>query len=298
MVVTGAEHLDLVEDQSKHFEVREIIVEPQPRQTAAALALAASRLERDAVMLVCPSDHHIGDTAAFRRAAARAAAMARNGLLVCIGVTPTEPDTRFGYVRRGEPLDESSFRVAEFVEKPDQRRAAEYIDSGLYSWNGGIFAFSAGDFLDELRRFRPALAEGVKKSVARGKAVGNRFFADAEFFSKIEPESVDYAVMENTDRAALVTADMQWSDVGNWEALFRMREKDRSGNSVSGPAQLIGCENVLVDSDGPKVHMIGLANVVVVVDGNDILIASASGARDVASLASGKGERPRAASGD
>jgi mannose-1-phosphate guanylyltransferase/mannose-1-phosphate guanylyltransferase/mannose-6-phosphate isomerase len=104
--------------------------------------------------------------------------------------------------------------------------------------------------------------------------------------------------MENTDRAALVTADMQWSDVGNWEALFRMREKDRSGNSVSGPAQLIGCENVLVDSDGPKVHMIGLANVVVVVDGNDILIASASGARDVASLASGKGERPRAASGD
>ena len=288
VVVTGAAHLELVESQSRDFDLAEVIVEPEPKQTAAALALAALRLPEESVMLVCPSDHHIGDVAAFRRAAAAAAELARNGSLVCISVTPSEPDTRFGYVRRGEPLGTGSFRVAEFVEKPDEETAARYVASGLYGWNAGIFAFRAGDYLRELRTFRPVLADAVTQSAGRGQLVGSRFFPDASSFAQIEPESLDYAVMENTDRAAVVETEMQWCDVGSWEALFRMREKDESGNAVWGSAQLIDCTNVLVDSDGPRVHMIGVENMVVVVDGDDILVASATGARAVGNLAAAK----------
>jgi mannose-1-phosphate guanylyltransferase len=288
VVVTGAAHLELVETQSRDFAVAEIIVEPEPKQTAAAIALAALRLHEETIMLVCPSDHHIGDAAAFRRAAAAAAETATNGWLVCIAVAPSNPDTRFGYVRRGEPLGRSSFRVASFVEKPDQASAADYVASDLYAWNAGIFAFRAGDYLRELRKFRPALTEAVERSAARGELVGNRFFPERQSFAQIKPESLDYAVMENTNRAALVTTEMEWSDVGNWEALFRIREKDEWGNAVCGSAQLIDCANVLVDSDGPRVHMIGVENIVVIVDGDDILVASASDARSVADLNAAK----------
>lgn len=284
VIVTGAAHLELVESQANGFEVAEIIVEPEPKQTAAAVALAALRLHEDTVMLVCPSDHYIGNVPAFRRAAAAGADLARDGWLVCIAVAASEPDTRFGYVRRGERLAAGAFRVAEFVEKPDQAKAVAYLESGLYAWNGGIFAFRAGDYLGELRKFRPQLAECVERSAAHGDPVGKHFFPEAETFAKIDPESLDYAVMENAERVAFVQSDMEWSDVGNWEALFKMRNKDGRGNSVSGSVELIDCRNVLVDSDGPRVHIIGLENVVVVVDGEDILVASASGTREVASL--------------
>lgn len=284
VVVTGAAHLATVESQSRSFEVAEIIVEPEPKQTAAAVALSALRLDADALMLVCPSDHHIGDVSAFRRIVAAAAELARNSWLVCFAVTPSEPDSRFGYLRRGDPLGRNSFRAAEFVEKPDKGRAAEYVASGQFAWNAGIFAFKAGDYLRELRRLRPALIGAVEESVARGQHVANHFFPEPQSFAKIQPESLDYAVMENTDRAALVEAEMQWSDLGDWEALFRMRKKDERGNAICGSAQLIDCANVLVDTDGPTVHMIGLENVMVIIDGNDILVASASGVRDVANL--------------
>jgi len=293
VIVTGAAHLDLVEQQSGRFDVAKIIVEPEPRQTAAALALAALRLDEDAIMLVCPSDHHIGDSAAFLKAAQSAAEMAAEGWLVCITVAPSGPDTRFGYVRRGEAAGQLGFRVAQFVEKPDEARAAEYLKSGLYAWNAGIFAFKAGEYLRELRRFRPELAAAVEESAMHGSRAGNRFFPDRDSFAKIVPESLDYAVMENTGRAALVTAEMHWSDIGNWNALFAAREKDGSGNSVSGPAQLIDCENVLVDSDGPRVHLVGVKDMVVVIDGDDVMIASASGAAQVGKFAGIEDSRPK-----
>ena len=134
----------------------------------------------------------------------------------------------------------------------------------------------------------PSLSAAVEQSAARGELAGKRFFPERESFAAIEPESLDYAVMENTERAAVVEAEMDWSDVGNWEALFRMREKDAAGNAVRGSAQLVDCTNVLVDSDGPKVHMIGVDNLVVVVDGDDILIAPPTAAREVAKLSAAK----------
>lgn len=284
-IVAGAAHAEFVDRQSEGFDIGEIIVEPEPRQTAAAVAAAAHRLGDDALMLVCPSDHHIEDRLAFRDSAVAAADIAAAGWLVCIGVTAASPETHFGYVRRGEALPGAGFQVAEFVEKPDEARAAEFVASGLFAWNAGIFLFRAGDYLRELEKYRPGIATAVRRSVSSGRAVGRRFYPDPAEFARVQPESLDYAVMENTDRAALVMGEMGWSDVGNWEALYQMRKKDESGNAVRGPARLVDCRNVLADSDGPRIHAIGLEDVVIVVDGDDILVAPTSAAARVGTLA-------------
>lgn len=284
VVVTGKAHLGHVEAQLDNHPDAQIIVEPTARNTAAAIALAAARLDDDAVMLVCPSDHHIGDPEAFRAAAKSAAELAGQGWLVSLGIAPTAPETGFGYLKRGEAIDTLGFRTAEFVEKPDRARAEAFLADGGYSWNGGIFAFAAKHYLDELDEHRPALAAAVYRAVAAGHEQGRCHYPDPRAFAAIKAESVDYAVMENTAHAAMVPADMAWSDIGNWQALHAARSKDAAGNAVSGPAELVDCRNVLVESDGPRVSVIGLENVIVVVDGDEVLVTSAEGAQRVGKL--------------
>lgn len=284
VVVTGAGHLAHVEAQLGRAG-GEIIVEPAARNTAAAIALAALRLDPQAIMLVCPSDHHIADCAAFVAAAEAAAELAVQDWLVAFGIEAKAPETGFGYLKRGPAIGEGpGARVAQFVEKPDLARAQQFLSSGDYAWNGGIFAFRAGFFLAELERHRPDIAAAVKRAVALGRAEDHRFHPDAEAFAAISSESVDYAVMENTDRAAMVPANMGWSDIGNWEALHAARQRDDDGNHVSGPAELVQCRNVLVDSDGPRVNVIGLENVMIVVDRGEILVTTAAGAQLVGKL--------------
>lgn len=284
VVVTGTAHLDHVEAQLGGNADAEVIVEPSARNTAAAIALAALRLPEQAVMLVCPSDHHIADVAAFQAAARAATALAREDWLVSFGIEATGPETGFGYLQRGEPIGDLGFKVASFVEKPDLARAQEFLASGSYAWNGGIFAFRVGAFLAELEQHRPAIAQAARAAVAAGRAIGQRFYPGADEFARIASESVDYAVMENTRRAAMVPADMGWSDIGNWDALLAARSRDDAGNSVNGPAELVDCRNVLVESDGPRVSAIGLSDVVIVVDGNDVLVTTRAGAQLVGKL--------------
>ena len=282
--VTGAAHLDHVEAQLGGRAGAQIIVEPCARNTAAAIALAALRLPQDEVMLVCPSDHHIGNVAAFRAAAAAAADLAREGWLVSFGIEATSPETGFGYLQQGEAIGDTGYRVARFVEKPDIARATAFLNEGGYAWNGGIFAFRVSDFLAELGLHRPQILDSARASVVQGHTEGRWFHPEPEAFSAIAGESVDYAVMENTARAAMVAADMAWSDIGNWEALHAALDKDTDGNSVRGTAELVDCRNVLVDSDGPRVSVIGLENVIIVVDGDDILVTSAAGTQKVGKL--------------
>lgn len=284
VVVTGKAHLDHVEAQLGEGEGASIIVEPAAKNTAAAIALAACRLPDDAVMLVCPSDHHIGNPGAFAEAARAAAALAGDGWLVSLVIEPKSPETGFGYLRRGEEIGDLGFRTAQFVEKPDLERAKAFLADGGYAWNGGIFAFRVSDFMRELSAHRPDIAEAVREAVSAGREDGRRFYPDAQAFAEIEGESVDYAVMENTDRAAMVPADIDWSDIGNWHALHEARQSDADGNSVSGDAELVDCRNVLVDTDGPKVSVIGLEDVIVVVDGNDVMITTRSGVQKVGKL--------------
>lgn len=284
VVVTGTAHLEHVEAQLCGISGARIIVEPAAKNTAAAIALAALRLPEDEIMLVCPSDHHIADCEAFAAAARSSAELAAEGWLVSFGIEAKTPETGFGYLRQGERVDGRGFKVAQFVEKPDLARAEQFLAEGGYAWNGGIFAFRAGTFLAELAEHRPNLAAAVRRAVEQGAEEGRRFHPDAAAFAEIESESVDYAVMENTTRAAMVPADMGWSDIGNWQALHEARERDGAGNAVSGDAELVDCRNVLVDSDGPHVSVIGLEDVIVVVDNGNVLVTTAAGAQKVGKL--------------
>ena len=292
MIVAGAAHTDFIREQAP--KNARIIVEPAARNTAPAIALAAHRLPADAVMLVCPSDHHIADTEKFARGVAKAAGLASEDWLVSFGIAPTRPETGYGYIRTGEAVGEGH-RVARFVEKPDAERAAEFLADGGYVWNGGIFAFKASRFLDELERHRPEMARLVADAAEHGSEDGRVFNPADGPFSRIEGESVDYAVMENTDRAAVVSANMGWSDIGNWDALFdaRLNEANaanENGNIVRGPADLSGCHDIMVETDGPRVSVVGASNLVIVVDGNDILVTTREGAQDVGNLPGAKNQ--------
>jgi mannose-1-phosphate guanylyltransferase/mannose-6-phosphate isomerase len=283
MVVTGSAHLAHVLAQAKACETVSVIVEPEGKNTAPAIALAAARLPADAVMLVCPSDHHISDEAAFLRATADAAALARDDWMVAFGIQATAPETGYGYILRGEALP-GGYRIERFVEKPDLETALRFVEDGRYSWNGGIFAFRAGAFLDELARHRPAMHAAVLRAVAEGSEQRNCFHPGPEAFAGIAGESVDYAIMENTDRAAMVPAAMGWSDIGNWQALRDARAGDEAGNRISGRVELVDCSNVLAHTDGPRISIIGLSDVAVIVDGDEVLVTSMAGTQKVGRL--------------
>jgi len=285
LVVAGAQHADLVTAQLGDASGARLVIEPKAKNTAPAIALAAALLPEDAVMLVCPSDHHIADPAAFRAAALAAAALAREDWLVSFGIAASRPETGYGYLQRGEPLA-GGYAIRRFVEKPDLTRAAEYLASGDYSWNGGIFAFRAGHLLAELAAHRPEMARLVAEAVAAGGWDDARFHPAAAPFARIEGDSIDYAVMENTARAAMVPADMGWSDIGNWAALADALagEADASGNVVRGTVDLAACRNVFARSDGPRVSAVGLEDVCIIVTGDEVLVTTREGAQAVGKL--------------
>ena len=288
IIVTGTKHLAHVEGQLAAAPGAQVIVEPSARNTAAAIALAALRLPADAIMLVCPSDHHIGDPVAFVEAALTGADLARDGWLVAFGIAATAPETGFGYIKRGEAIGAKGFKVDRFVEKPQLETAKAFLADGGYAWNGGIFALRAGDFLAELGAHRPQILAQAREAVEKGHVDGQRFHPDAEAFAKVESDSIDYAVMEKTTRAAVVPVAMSWSDIGNWQALHEARIKDAADNSITASSdsrvELVDCRHVLVETDGPHVSVIGLENVVVVVDGNDVMITSIGGVQKVGKL--------------
>lgn len=285
MVVAGAAHSDLIIAQLGNTPGARLVIEPEAKNTAPAIALAAALLPEDAVMLVCPSDHHIADPSAFRAAALAAAALAREDYLVSFGIAADRPETGYGYLRRGEPLA-GGYAIRQFVEKPDLVRAQGYLASGEYSWNGGIFALRAGYFLAELAAHRPEMARLVAEAVAGGSTEGAAFHPALEPFARIEGDSIDYAVMENTARAAMVPADMGWSDIGNWAALADALADgaDSAGNVVRGPVDLSGCSGVFATTDGPRVSAVGLEDVCIIVAGGEVLVTTRDGAQSVGKL--------------
>ena len=280
LVVSGAAHAKWIAEQSERHS---LLLEPVARNTAPAISLAAARLSPGTIMLVCPSDHFIRDTDAFVEAVDAAAALAKEGHLVSIGVEPERPETGYGYIERGEPLGKGH-RTARFVEKPDGETAARYLASGRFVWNAGIFVFKAGQLLDELAQFRPEMVELVRSSAAGGRETGDAFHPEATSFERIEGESVDYALMENTANAAVVTADMGWTDIGSWASLM-----DARGEALCPKADLLDCSGVTVRSDGPRVSAVGLEDVIIVVEGDEVLVVARDKAQLVASLKGARG---------
>jgi mannose-1-phosphate guanylyltransferase/mannose-1-phosphate guanylyltransferase/mannose-6-phosphate isomerase len=286
LVVAGATHGDLIVAQLGDTPGARLIVEPCARNTAPAIALAAALLPEDAVMLVCPSDHHIADAEAFRAAAIAAAELARQDYLVAFGIAPDGPETGYGYLERGAPLA-GGFAIARFVEKPDLARAKDYLASGNFSWNGGIFAFRAGRLLEELAAHRPEMASLVRQAVAEGREDGMRFHPAIEPFAAISGDSIDYAVMENTSTAAMVSVDMGWSDIGNWAALADALAgtADAEGNVArGGPVDLAQCRGVFALTDGPRISAVGLEDVCIIVSGSEVLVTTRQGAQLVGKL--------------
>lgn len=285
LIVAGEKHVPLVEQQAGDYS---LIVEPAARNTAPAIALAAARVEPDTILLVCPSDHHIADRQAFLEAVAKAQGLARDGKLVCFGIEPDRPETGYGYIEKGESLGEGH-KVARFVEKPDEATAQAYLESGRFAWNSGMFVFRAGTFMDELARHRPEMAKAARQAVENGSEDGAQFYPESSAFTRIKGESVDYALMENTAHAAVVSADIGWSDIGDWNSLMNAREAAGLGLLADG-TRTIDADGVMTVGMDRRISVVGLDNVIVVVDGGDVLVLSRDAAQAVKNLATDKSE--------
>lgn len=287
LVVSGDAHRFLVAEQLLHVRVQPsaVILEPQGRNTAPAVALAAcwhvQQGNPDALMLVMPSDHLIGNEDAFREAIAIAAPSAAAGRLVTFGITPSEPATGYGYIEADDVPAMGSRPVRRFVEKPDAQTAEAYVKAGLL-WNAGIFLFKASALMEALETHAPEVASGVIAAMQNVEQDGIFVSPSAESFAALPSISIDYAVMERADNVSVVPVDMGWSDVGSWDALWRVTVPDADGNVVRGAGALVNCKDSLVRNDGgPFVAALGLENMVVVATGDAVLIAPRNRAEDI-----------------
>jgi mannose-1-phosphate guanylyltransferase len=266
LILTAADLVDAVRRDCGSLGVQ-IVGEPMMRNTAAAIGAAAawfSARDPQAVFAVLPADHAIDDQAAFTADLSRAMDVAsREPALLTFGIRPTGPDTNFGYIRVGDSVGEKLSRVAQFTEKPDLERAREWVATGRYFWNSGIFAWRAGVFLDALHASRPGLA-GPLRSLARpfSEAEFSRGLADV--FPGLESISVDYAVLEHASNVLMIEALFDWDDLGSWGAWARRQPRDARGNVTHGQALAVECDGCVVVGDGGLAAALGLSDMVVV----------------------------------
>jgi mannose-1-phosphate guanylyltransferase/mannose-6-phosphate isomerase len=254
-----------------------IVLEPAPRSTAAAAAIAALLIARsrpDATMLLMPADHLINDPDAFRRTVREAAETARQGYLTLFGIRPDSPATGYGYIRVGEPLSDGPARsVSAFVEKPDETTAAAYLESGEYLWNSGIFLLPVALFLAELGRLEPELLSSAGEALDRAATDADFVRLDAEAFGRCRSVSIDYAVMERTGKAAVVPAEFSWMDVGSWSSLWWLAERDDGGNAVIGDVMTFDTRGSYIRSEGPVVATLGVEDLIIVATNEAVLVA-------------------------
>jgi mannose-1-phosphate guanylyltransferase/mannose-6-phosphate isomerase len=284
IVVCNEAHRFLVAEQLRELDVapHAIVLEPKGRNTAPAVAVAAllARESADSALLaVLPADHVIANGAAFAAALEAAIEAAAEGRLVTFGVVPDRPETGYGYLLRGP--DRGRWSVLEkFVEKPDLATAQRYVDSGRYLWNSGMFVFGAETYLRELARLAPRILEATEAAVAEA-ARDRDFVRLGAAFAACPSDSIDYAVMEKTDKAAVVPLDAGWSDVGSWSALHDVLDKDASGNVLRGEVLASGCRNSYIAANGRLVAALGLEGLVVVATDDAVLVMSRDEAQSV-----------------
>ncbi|MEZ2419362.1 mannose-1-phosphate guanylyltransferase/mannose-6-phosphate isomerase [Luteibacter sp. RCC_6_2] len=287
IVVAADDHRFLAAEQLQELGVTNanILLEPVARNTAPAIAVGALQaLDRDldALILVLPADHLIGDTEAFTSAVTRARSLAEQGWLVTFGIRPDRAETGFGYIRRGDALEGDTFKVEQFVEKPRLDVAKTYLASGEYDWNSGMFLFRASRYLDELQHHAPAMLEAAKAALKKANTDLDFVRLDAEAFAAAPNDSIDYAVMEKTSHAAIVPISCGWSDIGSWDALWLAADKDANGNHVEGDVITLDTEGSLIHShDRHLVATIGLKDVVVVTTPDATLVARRDASQEV-----------------
>lgn len=286
IVVANARHADEIEAQLASIGLadHQLILEPVARNTAPAIALAALAAGDDATLLVMPSDHVITDTPAFHAAIQAALPMVEQGWLITFGIDPHSPETGYGWLHVGEMIAPRVHRVARFVEKPPRDRAEAMLAAGDNVWNGGIFLFRADAFLGALAAHAPDMLNAVQQAHAKGDVAGTRLNPDTEAFAASPSESVDYAVMEKTDRVAVVPVSMGWSDLGSWDALHELSTCDEHGNACKGDVVALESENCLVQADGVRVALVGVTDLIIVANGKDVLVMPRGRSQEVKKL--------------
>jgi mannose-1-phosphate guanylyltransferase/mannose-6-phosphate isomerase len=287
IVVASEDHRFLAADQllEAGVEGATIVLEPLARNTAPAIALGALKAlecDTEALLLVLPADHLIGDTESFTSAVQQALPAAREGWLVTFGIRPDRPETGFGYIRRGESIGGDAFRVAQFVEKPDQPTAQTYLSNGSYDWNSGMFLFKASRYLEELGQHAPEMLAAVREAYATGRSDLDFVRVDSAAFAKVPDNSIDYAVMEKTSRAAVIPVSCAWSDIGSWSALWLSGQHDEQGNQREGDTMAINTRNSLLRShDRHMIATVGVDDLIVVSTPDATLVVHRDAAQDV-----------------
>lgn len=303
IVVANARHADMVEAQLADVgaEAQALILEPAGRNTAPAIALAAIAADSSpdglgVPLLVMPSDHVIADVAAFHAAIDAALPLVEQGWLITFGIDPLTPETGYGWIRIGEKLGSGVHRVASFVEKPASDKAEAMLAAGDHAWNGGVFMFRADVYLDALYNHAPAILEASRQAMSKATYDGTRIHPQAEAFAASPSDSIDYAVMEKAEHVAVVPVSMGWSDLGSWDALYELGDRDTGGNSNvgHGGGQVIAIDTArcLVRSDGARVAIIGVADLIVVASGNDVLILPRGRSQEVKTLVEAMRHQP------
>ncbi|WP_428408282.1 mannose-1-phosphate guanylyltransferase/mannose-6-phosphate isomerase [Hyphococcus sp.] len=282
LIICGRGHAQLVADQlaAIGIEAADIILEPCPRNTAAVAAVAAAWVAENndgALALIAPADHHVEDAAGFRRAAAAGAKAAEEGAIVTFGIKPTHPHTGYGYIQSADELSRGVYRVASFREKPDAKTAADYLAKGGYYWNAGIFLYHPKAMLDAFAAHAPLIAEGARKALAASAAENGARLLDERIFSQTPSDSIDYAIMEKTDKAAVVApVDVGWSDIGSWS--------EAASDPEAAGHMMVDSENVTLRSDGPVIGVVGVDNLIIVATGDAVLVARKDKAQEVRAL--------------
>ena len=287
LIVCNETHRFMAAEQMMGIERRaQIILEPEGRNTAPAIALAAllaKDVDPDVLLLIMPADHVIRDVAAFQAAVLRGVDAAKDGKLVTFGIVPASPETGYGYIK-STPDGVAVVPVEAFVEKPDTATALEYLEDGGYFWNSGMFLFSAGAYLDELQQLAPDMFEACETSMAGKTYDGDFVRPDPGSFARCPSDSIDYAVMEKSKNAMMVPLDAGWSDVGSWSALHDVCARDEHGNAISGDALVHDCENSFVQAESRLVAAVGLKNTLIVETKDSVLVADKARSQDVKAL--------------
>ncbi len=287
LLVCNEEHRFLIAEQLRQMgkAPADIILEPIGRNTAPALTLAALALLKhapnDALMLVMPADHVIQSTEKFHAAVKEGITLAEKGQLITFGIFPTAPETGYGYIKKGK-----GHHVEAFVEKPDAETAKRYVATGEYLWNSGMFMMRASAWLDELKRYHPAMLEACKTAHERGHRDVDFYRIDTQAFASCQSNSIDYAVMEETDKAAVVALDAGWSDIGAWSSLWEASARDAEGNVVQGDVYMHATQNTLLISQHRFLAAVGLDDIIVVETPDAVLVAHKNHAQDVKEVVS------------
>ncbi len=289
LLICNEEHRFLAAEQMRQSRYRHarILLEPCGRNTAPAIALAALQLTRgadsndDPLMLVLAADHLIQDTAAFQNGITNAMPLAEQGKLVTFGIVPSHAETGYGYIQRGQELADDSFNVNRFVEKPDLKTAERYLASGDYLWNSGMFMFGARTYLKELHKHQPDILTACQAALHDASEDMDFTRINADAFAECPEDSIDCAVMEKTDNAAVVSLDAGWSDIGSWSALWEASEKDENGNSFKGDVITHDTESTLVRADSRLVATVGVKDLVIIETKDALLVAHKDKVQDV-----------------